>query len=235
MPAYQSRRPAGFTIIEILVVVSIIMLLIAILLPMLTKSRDAGQLAICTSNLKQLGQAMQSYQAQNKMRFTRGELYGATGDNVAEFLWAGKKGTGALAAIDADVRYLNAFIGGPYSVGAEVDLAQCPKDLRLYENNSGSSYGSNHRRGVNSLVLADGVTPINAAQVDKPEQFVIGGEYGAILSAYNDSSYVNNYQIKWHWPSQNRFNTLFADIHVESLSMLWGTMMVLNDYNFEYK
>jgi prepilin-type N-terminal cleavage/methylation domain-containing protein len=56
-------RPTGFTIIELLVVISIIALLIAILLPILGRSRDQAQASVCQSNLRQLGVASHSYAA----------------------------------------------------------------------------------------------------------------------------------------------------------------------------
>lgn len=51
----------GFTLVEILVVVAIIMILAAILLPVLSLVRERGRAAVCLSNLRQLGLAMQLY------------------------------------------------------------------------------------------------------------------------------------------------------------------------------
>ncbi|NLC58365.1 MAG: type II secretion system protein [Armatimonadetes bacterium] len=52
---------AGFTLIELLVVVAILSLLAAMLLPVLASARHSARQATCTSNLRQLGQAIQLY------------------------------------------------------------------------------------------------------------------------------------------------------------------------------
>jgi prepilin-type N-terminal cleavage/methylation domain-containing protein/prepilin-type processing-associated H-X9-DG protein len=55
----------AFTLIELLVVISIIALLIALLLPALSAAREAARSAVCLSNQRQLGLAVQNYAAQN--------------------------------------------------------------------------------------------------------------------------------------------------------------------------
>ena len=62
------QRVAGFTLIELLVVIAIIALLISILLPSLARARDAGRLAVCLSNLRQLGLGFAVYAEDNRNR-----------------------------------------------------------------------------------------------------------------------------------------------------------------------
>jgi len=57
----RKKRFAGFTLIEMLVVVAIILVLFTILVPAISKVREAGRSAKCISNLRQLQIAALNY------------------------------------------------------------------------------------------------------------------------------------------------------------------------------
>ena len=66
MSTQRHTSPRAFTLIELLVVIAIIALLISLLLPVISKSRDAARTVKCMSNMKQIGIGMNSYAADFK-------------------------------------------------------------------------------------------------------------------------------------------------------------------------
>lgn len=73
MCRYRSnQRPRrGFTLVELLAVLAIIGTLIGLLLPAVQRAREAGRLAQCSNNLKQMGVALANYE-QARKRFPPG-------------------------------------------------------------------------------------------------------------------------------------------------------------------
>jgi prepilin-type N-terminal cleavage/methylation domain-containing protein/prepilin-type processing-associated H-X9-DG protein len=67
------RRPQGFSLVEVLVVIGILSLLIALLMPALSKARLSARKVVCSANLKQVHQALLLYsQANNDWMFPVG-------------------------------------------------------------------------------------------------------------------------------------------------------------------
>ncbi len=120
--ARASALPKAFTLIELLVVIAIIAILAAMLLPALTRAKQAAMKTQCVSNLKQLGLGMNLFVDDNKQSYPP----------------AGFEGTGLSIQMTWD-SYINRFIGGHsalleltsqggLSAGDAPKVLQCPCD-----------------------------------------------------------------------------------------------------------
>src|SRR6266496_791957 len=65
-PAPGVRRSRGFTLVELLVVIGIIALLIAILLPALSRARESANMIKCQATLRSMAQAAHLHAAEHQ-------------------------------------------------------------------------------------------------------------------------------------------------------------------------
>ena len=67
MKVFRSKLAAGFTLVEIMIVVLIIGILLAIAIPNFVQARESARAKACVGNLKQIDSASQQYAMDNKL------------------------------------------------------------------------------------------------------------------------------------------------------------------------
>jgi prepilin-type N-terminal cleavage/methylation domain-containing protein/prepilin-type processing-associated H-X9-DG protein len=135
-----SARPAGFTLVELLVVIGIIALLISILLPSLASARRSANSVKCLASLKEIGNAFSMYAMENKGYFP------AARDKMYQFTSTGRPAERRWT--DLLAKYFNKQ-GANFQSNEEMTkirlssvLWGCPEWSKTYDFNAAAASGS---------------------------------------------------------------------------------------------
>jgi prepilin-type N-terminal cleavage/methylation domain-containing protein/prepilin-type processing-associated H-X9-DG protein len=140
-------KKKGFTLIELLVVIAIIALLLAILMPALTKVKEVASAVVCGSNIRQLTTAWMSYASDNDDGIPGsncGENYPQNRTKAYDWVQMPRDATGTLvsiasATVEDRIRGIEAGTLYPYIKDSKV--YHCPSDRRDSKENTYRSYG----------------------------------------------------------------------------------------------
>jgi len=117
----RATRRMAFTLVELLVVIGIIAVLISILLPSLTRAREAANRTACLSNLRSIGQMFLLYAQFNKDQVplgTRSNIY-------LENYWIRRDNNGAMRWISWGPLYRAGYMRSP-------EYMYCPAAADLF-------------------------------------------------------------------------------------------------------
>lgn len=81
----DSKYQAGFTLIEMMIVVAIIAILVSIIVPNFIRARAQAQTAACESNLKEIATALELYETDND-RYPNSGTVDASDTNLQPYL-----------------------------------------------------------------------------------------------------------------------------------------------------
>ncbi|MBP7934315.1 MAG: type II secretion system protein [Phycisphaerae bacterium] len=232
---HRQRHPhRGFTLIEILVVVSVIALLIAILIPALTRAREQSRTVVCLSHLQQIGSATGMYMSQNRDWYPIGpadKIFAFT-DNRQTYryiegncIWGGRRGSLHFPQVEWYNRPLSKFMYAGVPSEDRVGVFECPSDkgTPLYELTMGRSIY--HICGNSYYMNTHGEFARKSQKSRSHPATIVMYEEGNLHFLLGDprtlpwpAGRAASQGRGWHG-RKNRFNVGFLDFHAAEVSM----------------
>jgi prepilin-type N-terminal cleavage/methylation domain-containing protein/prepilin-type processing-associated H-X9-DG protein len=212
----RGKKTNGFTLVELLVVIGIVAVLVGLLMPALSKARNAAVRTACLARMRELGMACRLYATDNRdslppiwnasdwppVHFLRPAIYSTTNNPVQDCYL-----TKFLSLGDTAKRFICPALEGsaPYSTTGNQSYR--------YNQILGGHRGTNIEQPVPTNPGYYFAAPFKIAQVKSPTQVALFLDTDTIVSGFGnggnaiwfrvDSSVVSNTPgASYHWPNQ---------------------------------
>jgi prepilin-type processing-associated H-X9-DG protein/prepilin-type N-terminal cleavage/methylation domain-containing protein len=221
------KRVPAFTLVELLVVITVIGILTALMLPALARSKQSAFRVSCLNNLRQLSLATRLYWDDH-----RGEPFRFRGaaTNAGDVFWFGwlERGTEGTRLFDPKQGVL-----WPYLQGRGIEV--CPSfnyaaaRLKLKATGASYAYGYNLH-----LSMPSSRTPLKVDSLQRPAELTLFADAAQVNTFQAPASpdnplleefyYVNRYEPTAHFRHQDQANVVFVDGHVSPEKPVAGSL-----------
>ena len=196
---YKSK---AFTLIELLVVIAVIAILMAILMPALSRAREQGKRAVCLNNLKQLTFAWIMYAGDNDGKICAANV------GHSDFGWVGSMEN--TDPIDDQIAAIKSGMLYPYC--KDLQLYKCPTGIRGESRTYSIVSSMNTNIGSNEK----GKVFKNRNQVRRPgDRFVFVDEGKISNHAYNIHYDIPSWKDRPPLRHGNGTSCSYVDGHIE--------------------
>lgn len=202
--------PAGFTLIEMLVVIAVVGILAALLLPALGRAKEKGRLAFCLNNLRQVNFAIRLYADENA-----DSLPGLPTPNPYP------NGVGAYYK-----QLVKGYLGltGPASPSEKVFICPLERILSTQIGHAFTSYTFNgYEVGPDSIAR---ITGKKLSSIKSPTRAVLVGEWPAFFGGSWHPVVIQDYP-----KAKNVLG--FVDGHVGFTEIYWDGVSDSDPCNYE--
>jgi prepilin-type N-terminal cleavage/methylation domain-containing protein/prepilin-type processing-associated H-X9-DG protein len=219
----------AFTLIELLVVIAIIALLIAVLLPSLSRARENAKAVACLSNLRQLGLAAQTYAASNDNRYPSSALAPSfTATSFVSVAWDFTTSTDFTTSIST------ATPGLLWQGSSNAKIQQCPSFTGSANWASDPYTGYNYNASYIGRDSTSSITtPPRTTDLTHPQSTALfgDGQFAGGANKFMRSPFASPFDAAFSGRSAGtqgfrhlgKTNVLFADTHGEPLSTIFTT------------
>ncbi|OGV52318.1 MAG: hypothetical protein A2017_13470 [Lentisphaerae bacterium GWF2_44_16] len=206
MDTFSLKKVMAFTLLELLIVITIIVILTALLLPALKSARETSKSISCLSNIKQLGLGLNSY-----------------ADDYSGYFPDKPTSSDCFLSWDAKIAAYFNLDGTKFVPNSKSTVYLCPS-MQINYAYSGRSFAANNNLGENRGLDVD---IKRLPQILYPS--ILAGLFetpncsGSFFGPRQRNMYIENETInnKQEFRHRNGENLLFFDGHAEWKSYAW--------------